>query len=82
VWGGGVEHHPDLGQRLTRETGVCIGIVGCPPTADGCPPVEADPHDLLMPFPPKLTTMWPISTRVNSPRNDEPSILEPLPPTE
>jgi putative SOS response-associated peptidase YedK len=43
-------------------------------------PVEADPRDLLAPFPSEVMTMWPISTRVNSPRNDDPSILEPLPP--
>jgi len=41
-------------------------------------PLEPDPHDLLMPFPPELMTMWPISTRVNSPANDDPSILEPV----
>ena len=39
-------------------------------------PLEPDPSDLLMPFPPELMTMWPISTRVNSPANDDPSILE------
>jgi putative SOS response-associated peptidase YedK len=41
-------------------------------------PLEPDPYDLLMPFPPELMTMWPISTRVNSPANDDPSILEPV----
>jgi putative SOS response-associated peptidase YedK len=41
-------------------------------------PLEPDPHDLLMPFPPELMTMWPISTRVNSPANDDSSILEPV----
>jgi len=39
---------------------------------------ESDPHDLLRPFPSELMRMWPISTRVNKPENDEPSILEPM----
>jgi putative SOS response-associated peptidase YedK len=39
---------------------------------------EADPSDLMRPFPAHLMTMWPISTRVNSPSNDDPDILAPL----
>jgi len=38
---------------------------------------EPDPHDLMRPFPADLMRMWPISTRVNKPENDDPSILEP-----
>jgi putative SOS response-associated peptidase YedK len=30
------------------------------------------------PFPPDLMRMWPISTRVNKPENDDPSIVEPI----
>jgi putative SOS response-associated peptidase YedK len=41
-------------------------------------PVEPDPRDLLVPYPAKPMTMWPISTRVNSPKNDDASILDPL----
>ena len=41
-------------------------------------PIEPDPRDLLVPFPSELMMMWPISTRVNKPDNDDPSILEPL----
>jgi putative SOS response-associated peptidase YedK len=37
---------------------------------------ERDPHELLKPFPSAAMRMWPISTRVNKPENDEPSILE------
>lgn len=37
---------------------------------------ESDPHDLLKPFPSELMTIWPISWRVNSPANDDPSILD------
>jgi putative SOS response-associated peptidase YedK len=39
---------------------------------------EPDPDDLLAPYPPEPMTLWPVSTRVNSPRNDDPSIIEPL----
>jgi putative SOS response-associated peptidase YedK len=38
---------------------------------------EPDPHDLLMPFPADLMVMWPVSTRVNSPDNDDASLLDP-----
>jgi putative SOS response-associated peptidase YedK len=37
---------------------------------------EPDPRDLMMPFPSEPMRMWPISTRVNKPGNDDPSILE------
>ena len=38
--------------------------------------VEADARDLLVPHPSELMRMWPISTRVSKPDNDDPSILE------
>jgi putative SOS response-associated peptidase YedK len=37
---------------------------------------EPDPRDLLGPFPAEPMRMWPISTRVNKPENDDPSIVE------
>jgi len=37
---------------------------------------EPDPHDLLITYPSEPMTMWPISTRVNKPENDDPSLLE------
>jgi putative SOS response-associated peptidase YedK len=40
-------------------------------------PIEPDPHDLLVPYPSELMKMWPISAKVNSPRNDTPDILDP-----
>ena len=40
--------------------------------------IEDDPYDLLVPYPSDDMTMWPVSTRVNSPRNNEPDILDPL----
>jgi putative SOS response-associated peptidase YedK len=44
--------------------------------------VEPDPRDLLVAFPASLMTMWPISTRVNKPDNDDPAILDALAPEE
>jgi len=44
--------------------------------------IEPDPRDLLVPFPAELMMMWPISTRVNKPDHDDPSILEPFEPVE
>ena len=42
--------------------------------------IEPDPRDLLVPFPAELMMMWPISTRVNKPDNDDPEVLEPFEP--
>jgi putative SOS response-associated peptidase YedK len=39
---------------------------------------EPDPRDLMRPYPAERMRIWPISTRVNKPENDEPSILEPI----
>ena len=39
---------------------------------------ETDPRDLMRPFPAEPMRMWPISTRVNKPENDDPSILDPI----
>jgi putative SOS response-associated peptidase YedK len=38
--------------------------------------LELDPHDLLITYPSEPMTMWPISTRVNKPENDDPSLLD------
>jgi putative SOS response-associated peptidase YedK len=38
--------------------------------------LEPDPYDLLITYPSEAMTMWPISTRVNKPENDDPSILD------
>jgi putative SOS response-associated peptidase YedK len=38
--------------------------------------LDPDPRDLLIPFPSEPMTMWPISTRVNKPENDDAGILE------
>jgi putative SOS response-associated peptidase YedK len=39
---------------------------------------EPNPHELMRPFPAGLMRMWPISTRVNKPENDGPSITKPV----
>ena len=41
-------------------------------------PLQPDPRELMRPFPAGLMRMWPISTRVNKPENDDPSIIEPI----
>jgi SOS response associated peptidase (SRAP) len=38
--------------------------------------LEPDPFDLLITYPLEPMTMWPISTRVNKPENDDPSISD------
>jgi len=39
---------------------------------------EPDPRDLMKVFPAEPMRMWPISTRVNKPENDDPAIVEPI----
>ena len=36
------------------------------------------PGDLMRPFPAEPMRMWPISTRVNKPEHNGPSIVEPI----
>jgi putative SOS response-associated peptidase YedK len=38
--------------------------------------LETDPRDLLIACPSEPMTMWPISTRVNAPENDDASLLD------
>jgi putative SOS response-associated peptidase YedK len=38
--------------------------------------LEPDPRELLITYPSEPMTMWPISTRVNSPENDDQLLLE------
>ena len=37
---------------------------------------EEHPRELMRPFPSEAMRMWPISTHVNKPENDDPSILD------
>jgi putative SOS response-associated peptidase YedK len=38
--------------------------------------IEPNPHDLLITYPSEPMTMWPISTRVNKPENDDSSLVD------
>ena len=40
--------------------------------------IDPHPRDLLVPFPAADMRMWPISTRVNKPDNDDADVLTPL----
>src|SRR6188472_1870655 len=40
--------------------------------------LDPDGPNLLQPFPSEPMEIWPISTRVNSPKNDDADLLEPL----
>jgi putative SOS response-associated peptidase YedK len=39
---------------------------------------EPDPRELMRPYPAALMRMWPISTRVNKPQNDDSMLIEPI----
>ncbi|MEY9199092.1 putative SOS response-associated peptidase YedK [Sinorhizobium fredii] len=41
---------------------------------------EADPAELMRPFPAELMTMWPIDRKVGSPKYDAADILDPVEP--
>jgi putative SOS response-associated peptidase YedK len=41
-------------------------------------PLDPDPRDLLVSYPSDPMIMWPISSRANSPTNDDASILDHL----
>jgi putative SOS response-associated peptidase YedK len=40
--------------------------------------IEPDPRDLLVPYASEAMKMWPISTRVNKPDNDDADLLTPV----
>ena len=40
--------------------------------------IEPDPSELMISFRAELMTMWPISTRVNKPANDDAGLLDPV----
>src|SRR5215207_7721056 len=47
--------------------------------------LDPEPQDMLKPFPAELMSMWPVSTRVNTPKNDDEDLIRaiqlPEPPT-
>lgn len=40
--------------------------------------IEPDPRELLVSFPAELMTMWPVSRRVNSAREDDAALIDPI----
>jgi len=47
------------------------------PMTGGSPTIDPDPRGALIPFPSESMTMWPISSRVNKPEQDDVAIPEP-----
>jgi putative SOS response-associated peptidase YedK len=39
---------------------------------------EPDAHELMKSFPAEAIRMWPVSTRVNKPENDDPEVMKEL----
>jgi putative SOS response-associated peptidase YedK len=37
-----------------------------------------NPGELLKPYPSERMAMWPVSPKLNSPKNDSPDLLEPI----
>ena len=79
---GGVDHHTfavvtcEPNAKL-REIHDRMPVIVAPDDRDRWlnPEIE-DPGDLMRPFPSELIAFWPVSTRVNSTRNDTPDLLD------
>jgi putative SOS response-associated peptidase YedK len=83
--------HPETAARvrtfcvLTTEANASVAAIHArmpviiPPEAYArwLSPEESDPSDLLKPYPGEAMTLWPVSSRVNSPANDDAALLEP-----
>jgi hypothetical protein len=67
-----LEMHMTVRQFSARVDGASTDFVWV------CPCDEPDPRDSMRPVPAEPVRMWPISTRVNEPENDDPSIVEPI----
>jgi putative SOS response-associated peptidase YedK len=39
---------------------------------------EPVPPDIFDPYPAEPMTLWPVSTRVNAPKNDDPGVIAPM----
>jgi hypothetical protein len=66
-----------LGQHYD-EAGLLLEVehVGRPNGYERWLSQEPNPRDLLITYPSEPMVMWPISTRVNKPEDDDPSLLE------
>lgn len=73
---------------LTTEANACLAgihhrmpvIIGPDDYDRWLSPQETDPRDMLVPFPAEAMTRWPVSTRVNTPANDDRELLEAVVP--
>ena len=62
-------------ERPDAARGARLGAGGDPALYDRWLGSEPDPRESLRPFPAELMRMWPISTRLNLPKNDDPDLL-------
>jgi putative SOS response-associated peptidase YedK len=62
--------------ELVRQINDRMPAISKPESYDRWLGLEPDPHDLLITYPSEPMKMWPISRRVNTPENDDPSLLD------
>ena len=62
--------------ELVRQIHDRMPVILEPASYDRWLALEPDPSDVLITYPSEPMTMWPISTRVNKPENDDPSLLD------
>jgi hypothetical protein len=67
-----------LASALVAEIHDRMPVILPPDTYDRWLGMESDPRDLLKPFPAELMTMWSVSTRVNTPKNDDEDLIRPV----
>jgi hypothetical protein len=65
-----------LGKSFSS-AGACAALSYSDPEADGFAD-DGNLKALLLPYPADEMRMWEISPRVNSPKNDDPSLWEPV----
>ena len=63
--------------ELVAEIHDCTPMILPPDAYDRWLGRAPDGRDMLRPFPAELMTMWPVSTRVNTPKNDDEDLLRP-----
>jgi putative SOS response-associated peptidase YedK len=66
------------GAALVTDIHDRIPVILAPADYDHWLGEEPDPRDLMKPYSAEPMRMWPISTRVNKPENNDPSIVEPI----
>jgi putative SOS response-associated peptidase YedK len=66
------------GAALVTDIHDRIPVILAPADYDRWLGEEPDLRDLMKPYSAEPMRMWPISTRVNKPENNDPSIVEPI----